>query len=87
MNLGPDRKVRVSAQDDVMVTGVTVTVLDAAGQSLEQGEAQLVMGVWWDYQAANRGRIQVEARDLAGNVVQQEFDDPWKLTPLPKNTG
>jgi hypothetical protein len=66
-------QVRVSANDDVMVTGVTVTILDEAGQRLEQGEAELWMGIWWDYTAANRGQIQVEARDLAGNVTQQEF--------------
>ena len=68
-----DGKVRVDAHDDVLVTGVTVTILDEAGQCLEQGEAELWMGVWWDYTAANRGQIRVEARDLAGNVTRQEF--------------
>jgi hypothetical protein len=66
-------KVRVSADDDVLVTGVTVTMLDEAGQPLEKGEAELWMGVWWDYRAATRGTIRVEARDLAGNVTRQEF--------------
>ena len=66
-----DGQVRVRAHDDVMVTRVTVTILDHAGQCLEQGEAELVMGVWWDYRAADQGRIQVEARDLAGNVTRQ----------------
>jgi hypothetical protein len=56
-----------------MVTGVTVTILDEEGQRLEQGEAELWMGVWWDYSAANRGQILVEARDLAGNTSHQEF--------------
>lgn len=69
-------QVRVSADDDVLVTGVTVTILDEAGQPLEQGEAALWMGVWWDYHAANRGMVRVEARDLAGNVTRQEFRPP-----------
>jgi hypothetical protein len=69
-------QVRVSAHDDVLVTGVTVTILDEAGQCLEQGEAGLWMGVWWEYQAGNRGTVRVEARDLAGNVTRQEFRPP-----------
>jgi hypothetical protein len=69
-------KVRVSAHDDVLVTGVTVTILDEAGQCLEQGEAELWMGVCWEYQAGNRGTVRVEARDLAGNVTRQEFRPP-----------
>lgn len=66
-------QVRVRAHDDTLVTGVTVTILDEEGQRLEQGEAQLWMGIWWDYRAAHRGTIRVEARDLAGNVACQEF--------------
>jgi hypothetical protein len=65
--------VRVDAHDDVMVTKVTVTILDEAGQPLERGEAELTLGVWWDYHAANSGRIRVEAWDLAGNVTRQEY--------------
>src|SRR5215211_5290752 len=68
-----DGRIRVRVSDDVMVTRVTITILDEAGQRLEQGEAELWMGIWWDYNAANRGRIQVEAWDLAGNVTRQEF--------------
>lgn len=66
-------KVRVDADDDVMVTNVTISVLDESGQCLEQGNAELVMGVWWDYQTSNTGHIRVEAWDLAGNVTRQEF--------------
>ena len=68
-----DGKVRVMADDDVMVTGVTVRILDEERQPLEQGEAEPWIGVWWDYNAANKGQIQVEARDLAGNITRQEF--------------
>lgn len=73
VNIDHEGKIRVSACDDVMVTRVTISVLDEAGQCLEQGEAELVMGVWWDYQTAHRGQIRVEASDLAGNVTRQEF--------------
>jgi len=83
LDLCMDGKVRVSADDDVMVTKVTVTILDELGQCLEQGEAELTLGVWWDYRSANRGRIRVEAWDLAGNVTAREFEDPWKFTPFP----
>ena len=81
-----DGQVRVSAHDDVIVTRVTVTILDEADQPLEQGEAELRMGVWWDYRVATRGRIRVEAWDLAGNVARREFDDPWKFNPFPEKT-
>lgn len=86
LNLGPEGQVRVSARDDVMVTRVTVTVLDEAGQPLEQGGAELWMGIWWDYRAVHHGRIQVEAWDLAGNVTLREFDDPWKFIPFVRKT-
>jgi hypothetical protein len=68
-----DGRVRVSAHDDLMVTRVTVSILNEDGQLLEQGEAELVLGARWEYQAANRGQIQVEAWDLAGNVARQEY--------------
>lgn len=84
--LSSDGKVRVSAHADVLVTRVTVTILGEAGQSLEQGEAGLTLGVWWDDGAANHGRIQIEAWDLAGNVTRGEFDDPWIFTPFRKKT-
>ena len=66
-------QVRVSAYDDVLVTHVTVTILGESGQTLEQGQAKLTMGVWWDYQAEQRGTVCVEAWDLPGNVTRQEF--------------
>lgn len=66
-------QVRVSASDDMMVTGVTVTILDGEGQVLDQGQAELWMGVRWEYKTEHKGNIRVEARDLAGNVTRQEF--------------
>ena len=76
IDLDRDGKVRVDADDDVMVTRVTVAVLDEAGRCLEQGEAEPVMDIWWDYQTANPGQIRVEAWDLAGNVTQQDYCPP-----------
>ncbi len=74
-------QVLVGAYDDVRVARVTVAILDLdeGGQHLEQGEAELTMGIWWEYQATHKGRIHVEARDLAGNVTQQEFSPPFEL--------
>lgn len=80
-------RIRVDASDDVMVTRVTVTILDDDGQPLEQGEAELVLGVWWDYRATNRARIQVEACDLAGNVTRQEFYPPSEFFCFWEKTG
>jgi len=68
--------IRVFAYDDVKVTKVTVSILDEAGQSLEQGEAALKLRVWWVYDAVNRGEIQVDAWDLAGNRTSQTFCPP-----------
>ena len=68
-----DGHIRAQARDDVMVTKVTVTVLNETGQLLEQGNAELHHGVWWEYQAFHDGMIRVEAWDLAGNVTRQEF--------------
>jgi hypothetical protein len=78
--------IRVRANDDVMVTRVTVTILDDEGQRLEQGEAELMLGVWWVYDAANRGQIRVEAWDLAGNVTRQEFCPPSQFNSFWEKT-
>ena len=75
-------QVRVGARDDFMVARVTVTILDEEGQHLEQGQAELVLGVWWDYNAAHTGRVLVEAWDLAGNVTRQEFCPPSQLSAV-----
>ena len=66
-----DGQVRVGVYDDVIVTRVTVSILDETGRTLERGEAERDAG--WEYQAATRGNVCVEAWDLAGNVTRQEF--------------
>lgn len=77
MSLHSGSLIRVEATDDVQVTHVIVTVLDGQGQRLEQGEANLEQGIWWEYRPSHQGRIRVEACDLAGNTAQSEFDNPW----------
>ena len=77
--------IRVQASDDVIVTKVTITMLNEVGKCLEQGNAELKLGVWWEYQTAHNGLIRVEAWDLAGNVTRQEFcptrfNSIWKQT-------
>jgi hypothetical protein len=39
-----DGEIRVDASDDMIVTGVNVSILDDAGQRLEQGDAELGLG-------------------------------------------
>lgn len=80
VDVSRDGKIRVGARDDMLVTRVTVTILDDTGQLLEQGEAELELGVWWDYQPQSCGQLRVEAWDMAGNAVQREFDNPWRRT-------
>lgn len=79
--------IRVNATDDVQVTKVVISVLDSQGQPVEQGDAEPEPGIWWKYQPTHQGRIRVEARDLAGNVVQREFDNPWISNPPSKKTN
>lgn len=81
-----DGHIKVLADDDVMVTRVTITIVGEAGEVLEQGDANQSLKVWWDYQATQRGLIRVEAWDLPGNVTAQEFaplnaQDVWRKNP------
>ena len=48
--------------------------IDEGAQPSEQGEAELILGVWWDDRPAHLRRVEVEARDMAGNTVQQSAD-------------
>lgn len=77
--------IRVIADDNVMVTRVTITILSDEGKRLEQAEATTNQRVWWDYQATHRGLVRVEAWDFASNVTRQEFrpsspSDCWRRT-------
>jgi hypothetical protein len=81
-----DGRIRVDVWDNVKVTKVTLTILDPEGKPLEQGDAELVCGVHWEYQPVNKGRILVQAWDLPGNLAQHEFCPPagnpyfWELS-------
>jgi len=78
--------IRVLASDDVRVTRVRVTILGEAGQRLEQADADLKVGLGWEYQAANKGLVRVEAWDFAGNVTRQEFS-PSRFQSVWEETG
>ena len=61
----------VEATDDVLVTGVRVTILDAAGCVLAAGDAVRTDGDWWEFVTPLVGKAVVaEARDLPGHVRQ-----------------
>ena len=64
--------IRIRATDNVMVTRVQVTILDAKGKVIETREATKDKGNWWDCVSGTEGRIVAKAWDLAGNVGRQE---------------
>jgi hypothetical protein len=65
----------VRAQDDVSVQGVKVTIADENGTVLEEGEAQEVGALWWEYNtaqaAAKDTRVTVAAKDLPGHLTER----------------
>ena len=61
--------IRVQASDNVMVTRVQVTILDAEGKVVEKGEARKVESDWWEFVSGAEGKVMAEAWDLAGNRV------------------
>lgn len=65
---------RIHATDNVLVTGVAVTVLGSDGNVLEKGEAIKGDADWWVYAPQATGKILAEARDLAGNVTKVEME-------------
>jgi len=65
--------IQVTATDNVAVAKVLVSVLNAEGKILEQGEAVLRGDQVWEYRTNANGRISAEAWDFAGNVVRKEM--------------
>lgn len=65
----------MKAQDDVLVTQVTVTITAADGTLLESGDAVQADGLWWEYTsraAAEAGAtLTASARDLPGHVAKR----------------
>lgn len=62
-----DECIQVVASDNVRVTEVEVRIVDEAGNILEAGQAGQVDAVRWEYVPKLEGRVEVIARDLAGN--------------------
>ena len=68
--------IRVKACDDVLVTGLTVAIIDIWGSVLERGPATQVSELWWEYTtrsaAGPSARVLACAQDLPGHTVQLE---------------
>lgn len=45
------------------------------GNAVEKGEGIRGKGDWWEYVPSAKGKIVVEARDLAGNVTKKELNN------------
>ena len=69
-----DGRIRVSATDNVKVVRVRITILNAQGDTLEQGEAAQVNEAWWEFATTTptEAKLIVEAFDLAGNCTKHE---------------
>jgi hypothetical protein len=64
-------RVRVKASDNVQVTKVKVTLLDADGRVMETGEAFRSEGECWEFASLVEGKtILAEAWDLPGHVAR-----------------
>jgi hypothetical protein len=62
-----DGRVRVEASDNMQVTKVEVRILDGEGKVLEQGQAEQIDPLSWEYTPGAEGAIEASAWDLAGN--------------------
>lgn len=65
--------IRMRAQDDVLVEGVTVTISDGDGVVLESGQASEGGALWWEYAPSGdftgqQVTVTIAARDLPGHV-------------------
>lgn len=67
-----ERRIRIWASDNVMVTRVQVMILDEEGNAVEKGEGIRREGDWWEYAPTATGKVVAEAWDLVGDVVREE---------------
>jgi hypothetical protein len=64
-------RILVEASDNILVSGVRVTVLDQDGGVLERGEAVRGEGDWWEFASQAEGaKVIAEAWDLPKNVTE-----------------
>jgi hypothetical protein len=67
--------IRINARDNIKVQGVKVTITDENGVLLEEGQAQEVGALWWEYRTAQTAAINmsvtVSARDLPGHITER----------------
>jgi hypothetical protein len=59
----------------VTVADVQVMTLDEAGKVVEKGEGIRKKGDWWEYAPTTEGKVVVEVRDRAGNVVKEKISE------------
>jgi predicted membrane-bound mannosyltransferase len=70
--------VRVAATDDFLVKSVYVSIVDADGATVEEGDAVRGTGNLWIYTATKHNdsvsgyRIEITASDLPGNIAKVE---------------
>lgn len=66
-----EERILVQGGDHVRVTRVRLTLLDAAGEVLQKGEALRKEGDYWEFTCKCSGQIMiVEAWDLPGHVTK-----------------
>ena len=65
-----DRRIRVQARDNVMVTKVQVRIVNPEGEVLEAGEASQLDAMWWEYVSDTQGTVEAVAWDLAENKTK-----------------
>ena len=70
--------IKVNASDDFAVKSVTVKIVNALGETVEEGEAVHKIGSMWIYTAITEinnlanSKIIVSAADIPGNVTREE---------------
>jgi hypothetical protein len=63
-------RIWVEASDNVKVANVRVKILDKEDKVLEEGDALQVDEKRWEYATNVDGKVEAEARDLAGNKTK-----------------
>jgi hypothetical protein len=71
-----DQVIRIKAQEEMHVANVTVVIKNVDGTVVEQGVAQQVEGLWWEYTTTQPFSLMSDAvvvataYDLAGNTAE-----------------